>query len=346
MNILVLFYEFADYMLACYEELAIQLNCNVIIVKYPVNKEAPFQFNSKNPAISFYDKPDIENLLKFSKEINPSLLIVCGWKDKQYQEVADFFSTKIKVVLAFDNKWKGTFKQQIGRLYSRAVLKNRFHYCFVPNIEQEKFALKLGFNNQKIIKGLYCCNYEIFNSFSKGFDEIRKQNKNKTFLYVGRYYDYKGILEIWKAFIDLSNEIEHDWQLMCIGTGDEKPVEHDKIKHIGFVQPSDLPKYLSQASVFVMPSRRDAWGVALHEMTTCGFPVIVSDQVGAIVQFFEEGKNGYSFKTPNTDELKNCMKKMINLSNEEIFQMGNYSKKLASTLTPAIWASRLAKLVD
>ena len=34
--------------------------------------------------------------------------------------------------------------------------------------------------------------------------ESKRKNFPKKFIYVGRYYDFKGIQELWKAFVTIS----------------------------------------------------------------------------------------------------------------------------------------------
>ena len=47
---------------------------------------------------------------------------------------------------------------------------------------------------------------------------------------------------MWNAFVKWQQNNPSDWELWCVGTGDEweNKVEHDKIKHFGFIQPSKM----------------------------------------------------------------------------------------------------------
>ena len=110
--------------------------------------------------------------------------------------------------------------------------------------------------------------------------------------------------ELWQAFVELQTEQPNEWELWCLGIGDIKPIEHPKIKHFGFVQPKDLATYTSQTGVFVLPSRFEPWGVVVHEFAASGFPLLLSNQVGAKEQFLQETKNGFEFKSENVSGLK------------------------------------------
>jgi glycosyltransferase involved in cell wall biosynthesis len=50
---------------------------------------------------------------------------------------------------------------------------------------------------------------------------------------------------------------------------------------MGFVEPSDIPKYFNSASAFLLTSRYDGWGVVINEAMAAGLPLIVTNTCGA-----------------------------------------------------------------
>ena len=173
----------------------------------------------------------------------------------------------------------------------------------------------------------------------------KKQNMPHRFLYVGRYVEHKGIFEMWKAFIELQNEQETDWELWCLGTGDqwENRIEYKKIKHIGFVQPSEMQKYLEQSSVYILPSKFEPWGVTVQEFAVSGFPILVSDAVGSKEKFLNG--NGFSFEAGNINAMKVAMKKIMDASPQKLLEMGQRSHELGMSLTPEIWSKNLLSVL-
>jgi glycosyltransferase involved in cell wall biosynthesis len=107
---------------------------------------------------------------------------------------------------------------------------------------QKKYALKLGFDESRIIEGVYSADYDYFNKQFEDTIDKKKANLPHRFLYVGRYIERKGIKELWNAFIKLKEETGTDWELWCCGTGplEDQRVEHPQIKHFGFVQPEQM----------------------------------------------------------------------------------------------------------
>lgn len=345
MNFLFLYTELADYVVNCCKELS--KKGKVHIVRWPVNKEAPFQFDFGSQ-LNIYDKNSYTNeqLAQLIEKINPSVIICSGWIDKDYLKLVKPYFRKIPTVITLDTKWNGSLKQHAASILSRAYITNRFSHIWVPGQAQVQYARKLGFSPDKIRTGFYCCDLEKFNtSYKKNFEK-KIQSFPKRFLFVGRYYDFKGVNELWEAFIQLSNETKHEWELWCLGAGSVTPREHPKIKHMGFVQPSALDEIIAQCGVFILPSRFEPWGVVVQEYAASGFPLLLSKEVGANESFLEEGKNGYLFDKEKVTEIKNAFKKMLSLEHDQLIKMGQHSHHLAQKISPEQWSATLEDLVN
>lgn len=68
------------------------------------------------------------------------------------------------------------------------------------------------------------------------------------------------------------------------------------------VDPGDPVRYYKVASLFVLPSVHDAFGIVVPEAMAAGLPVIVSDNAGAH-EIIEDGKNGFIFPSGDTQRL-------------------------------------------
>ncbi|MFN8230629.1 MAG: glycosyltransferase [Bacteroidia bacterium] len=344
MKFLFLYTEIADYFLACCTELS--KYGEVHVIRWPVNKEAPFQFHQQNN-IKIYNRNDynLVQLKNLTQSINPTVIICSGWIDKDYLKVSKSFFKKIPTVLTCDTHWRGDLKQKLAVVLSKFTLLKTFSHAWVPGEQQFTYVNKLGFKTSLISKGFYSCNYTKFETIFQNNKLEKSENFPHKFLYVGRYYDFKGLSELWQAFIELQKENPNDWELWCLGTGDLKPVNHPKIKHFGFVQPNDLESYLKQTGVFILPSRYEPWGVVVHEFATAGFPLLISNAVGAKQQFLIEGKNGFSFNHSSVNSIKTTLNKIIQLSNSELCNMANVSNQNAKKITPITWVNTLISIV-
>lgn len=344
-KILFLYTEIATYFTACIDELSRYAEIHVI--RYPVNREAPFEFKTDNSAINFYERNNFscEKLFKLVNFINPDAIFCSGWIDKDYLKVCKLYFKKIPTVLCMDTKWKGNVKQRLATLAAPFLIKNKFSHAWVPGNAQKQFALKLGIYESKIKLGYYCADTNYFTNCYLSFKETKAKSYPKRLLYVGRYYDFKGITDLWEAFVQLHAEQSIDWELWCLGTGDIKPIEHNKIKHFGFVQPNELNEYIQQCGAFVLPSRFEPWAVVVHEFAAAGMPLILSSEVGAKELFLKEGENGYEFKSENISDLKEKLKKLFNLSNESLNLMSECSNTLSQQLTIEKWSSTALEII-
>lgn len=344
MRLLVLYEELAPYFLVCINQLSEKYGVVVHVVRKAVNKEAPFEFSPKN--LMFYNREEYSNqqLFELVKHINPDAIFCGGWAYKPYLNIVAK-NKNIPAIVGFDNKWAGSFKQIIARLIFPFKITRLFQYAFVPDYEQVVFAKNIGFSDASIFTGAYCCDFNLFYDQYLSNLAAKKQQFPKRFIFVGRYYEFKGIKDLWAAFIELQHEMPNEWELWCLGVGDIEPIKHDKIKHFGFVQPKDLPTFIKDTGVFVLPSHFEPWGVVVHEYAAAGFPIICSDEVGARVAFVENGVNGYIYRSGDVSALKDCMKKIITASGQDLLQMGSKSVEKAKTNTPEIWADTLMRMM-
>lgn len=345
MTFLFLYTEIAEYFLACCKELA--KDGDVHVIRWPINKEAPFQFQ-ENHSLKIYSKSDydVTQLKQLVATINPDVIICSGWIDKDYLKITKKYFKKIPTIMTCDTHWNGSLKQRLATVISRFTLLNIFSHAWVPGQIQKQYVLNLGFKEPNIQTSFYSCDLNHFESIYQSQKAQKQTQFPKRFLYVGRYYEFKGIKELWQAFIELQNEQANDWELWCLGIGDIEPINHPKIKHFGFVQPKDLATYTAQTGVFILPSRFEPWGVVVHEFAASGFPLLLSDAVGAKEQFLEESKNGYTFKSQEVSDLKKALKKIISSSEKDLQVMSVHSNQLAQLISPKKWTDNLLKMAQ
>ena len=345
MRILFLYTELAQYFMTCLETLSEKNIHDIHVVRMEVNPEAPFNFQLPQ-GIHFYDRTSLQNkqLSDLADKINPEIIYCSGWKDKAYLKVCKKYKSKIPVILGFDNQWTGSVRQRLASWLSPIMIKRYFSHCWIPGEPQYQFAKAIGFDDNHILKGVYSCDYDYFNSLHKKYIHSKEKSFPHRFIYVGRYYDFKGVQELWKAFFELKSKGDSDWELWCLGTGSIPPVQHDSIKHFGFIQPDEMEQFIAETGVFIMPSQFEPWGVALHEFAAAGFPLIASDAVGSASLFLKQGLNGFIFKAGDKEDLKKTMNKIIMMSDKELLEYGERSSVYASFLTPDKWADTLLRI--
>lgn len=332
-----LYTELAEYIMACLEALELAGH-HIDVVRWPVNNEAPFEFR-KLSRTTFYERAQFndQSLTDWLNTLKPDVVICSGWMDRGYVKAVANIQFQCAKVMAFDNHWMGDARQRIGALYARFKFTRHFTHAWVPGAPQVPFARKLGFAKTNIATGFYCADTAAFSAFYAMRPE-RQTTLPERFIFIGRYVDFKGVFELWSAFSALRQDAPH-WELLCIGTGDRfnDRLEMPNLYHIGFVQPANLPHFLEQAGVFVLPSHKEPWGVVVHELAAAGFPMICSDRVGAATTFVTENENGFIVPANNENALLAAMKKMTELSPQERARMGQRSHALAQKITLEKW---------
>jgi glycosyltransferase involved in cell wall biosynthesis len=344
-NYLFFYTELAQYFLSCVEKLA-ESNCEIYIYHWPINKEAPFQFNQLPQNVHLIDREKLD--IDFIKnEISPNVVFVGGWADKGYLSCIKKLHHQIPSVLLMDNQWKFSVKKILAVIFGRFFLNQLFSNIWVPGKVQYEYAKKLGFKEAQIKTGFYSADVSYFNAIYEENRQLKEKQFPKVFLYVGRYVKHKAIFEMWRAFIQFQEESPNDWELWCIGTGEEfdNKIVHPKIKHIGFVQPNQLGEYIKNAGVYILPSHFEPWGVALHEFATAGMPLLCSHHVGAASQFLIDNKNGCLFDSTKVEDIKQSFIKISSKNSKELNDMGVVSNQLAQLITPERWAETAKSFV-
>jgi glycosyltransferase involved in cell wall biosynthesis len=270
--------------------------------------------------------------------------------DEGYNAVAKHWKDKKPTLLSLDNHYTGSIRQQIGRALSGFKLHNRFSHTWVPGKPQQLFAKKLGFKDDQILCGFYSADVDHFKDLYGNAISAKTKEFPHRFLYMGRYVDFKGVNELWDAFVEANSSLTESkkWELWCVGTGDlweERRID-DHIKHFGFMQPKELEAIIKNTGVFVLPSHKEPWGVVVHEMAVAGFPLLCSDKVGATSTFLEEGKNGFYFKNNSKEALREALTKVMTLADNELLKMGNESHAIGLKLNPKEWAETVLSVVE
>lgn len=283
-------------------------------------------------------------LLATVLEMAPDVLLVSGWQIPAYRYVARRIPYPCLRVLCMDNQWRGTAKQWLGAATRRRYLWPLFDVAFLPGDRQAVFARKLGFSGGRIWPGLYSCDHGRFAS-ARIAEGTEYPDGEAEFIYVGRLAAEKGIDTLATAYRLYREWSDMPWPLIVCGRG---PLE-DRIAVVpgvetrGFLQPSQLAPTLARAACLVLPSLLEPWGVAVHEATAAGVPVICSGACGAAPHLVEDGYNGYIVQSGDAPMLARAMLRCASLSPAERAAMGANGAQLSSRYTPERWAADLTR---
>ena len=161
-------------------------------------------------------------------------------------------------------------------------------------------------------KKIYCKFNPVYIPNGIDIDEFVEKVRNpvqlpdKSVLYIGRLSKEKGITVLLEAWKRVYKEIPSA-KLYIIGSGElenlAKVYEKFNVKLIGEVSHEEVPNWLYNASLFVLPSLMETgMPMAILEAMALKIPVIASN-IGGIPDIVIHGKTGFLVKPGSVNEL-------------------------------------------
>ena len=283
-RILFLVTELATYMARCMGELATLPDTAVGVVCVDPGVLAPYDLGEVTPegvAVYRYQSlPSRRLALELVSQFQPDVVVISGWQIPQYRYVARRVGKQTLRVLFMDNQWLATPKQLLGVATASVYVRPLFDVAFLPGERHAVFARKLGFAQHAIWRGMNSGDQPRF-AEALHARHLRRSEEGHSFLFVGRLVAEKGLRVLSEAYDLYRAGAAPPWRLVICGRG---PLEHlfegkPGVEMRGFIQPEALPDVFTEAGCLVMPSVFEPWGVAIHEATSAGLPVICTEPV-------------------------------------------------------------------
>lgn len=346
-NVVYLYSEVMPYAIAVMRALVQEHRCKVDCIFWDERKRTPF-LPTDEPGITFHKRSGFtkEKLIKFIEERNPPVMYIAGRMDEMYMQTVLHFRDKCHVVTGNDNQWVGSRKQRLAAILSTMLYKKYFEYFWVPGPRQYEFARRMGYPHDKIIFNLLTADDGIF---KKAYTDNREQKKKKyphNMVFAGRFAKTKGLDILVEAFAAARQEINSDWRLTLIGSGDVVVQPEAFIDVKGFMTGEQLAEDCLNWGVFCLPSKWEPWGVVIHEFTIAGIPILCSHGVGAGDTLVINNYNGLTFKTADVQDLKRAIVQFMGKTDDELLLMGDRGHELSKMISPSIAAFSLMSVVN
>jgi glycosyltransferase involved in cell wall biosynthesis len=218
----------------------------------------------------------------------------------------------------------------------RSYVNNVSKFVVPSKFYLEKFV-EWGFNREQFI---YIPNFIDVEKYQPDF------NAGKYFLYFGRLGHEKGLLTLLKAAASAKVP------LVIAGSGPEEEnlqrmaQEMDlEVKFLGYQSGEKLHSAICSARAVVLPSEwYENAPISILEAYALGVPVIGAD-IGGIPELIQEGKTGISFNSGSIDSLSQALRRIADLPDPEIEEMGrNACNWIKSEFTADLFRDRLLEL--
>ena len=157
------------------------------------------------------------------------------------------------------------------------------------------------------------------------------------FIFIGRLLKDKGIMEYLKASSEIISEkkgickfhvagyFDHG-NPSCLSESEIDPfIRSGAIEFLGYSH--NVPELIGSSTVVVLPSYREGMSKLLLEAASSGRPIIASDVPGCR-ELVKDRYNGFLCEPHSVASLKSAMLNMLGLSQQELVEMGERSRRM------------------
>ena len=151
-------------------------------------------------------------------------------------------------------------------------------------------------------------------------DFLRK--KTHRIVFIGKDFERKGGLILLEAFQLVRKEIPD--ASLCI-IGDIVRVNDSNIEVKGIISEKEVAKELEKASLFVLPTLKEPFGIAFLDAMSFGLPCIGTN-IRAIPEIIDDGKTGYLIPPGDSNALAMKMIELLK-DKEKAKRMGKEGQR-------------------
>ena len=180
-----------------------------------------------------------------------------------------------------------------------------------------------------------------------------KNEKEEYIFYAGSLKKWKGVDVLIKAMKYLPGE-----KLLIAGNGEEfsnlqnmvkKENLQDRIKFLGYIPHTEIPKFLSKAKILVLPNVEEDTSVftsplKLFEYMAAGKPIVASD-IPSLREILKHEENAYLVKPRNPIVLAEGIKKVL-YDKKLRRKISLKAKEEVKKYTYSIRAQKIKKLIE
>lgn len=243
----------------------------------------------------------------------------------------NFVTIPIAILMKILGKKIVYFIHNIEDFNIEAGFIRRFLLALYFNYFVDAIMVNTNYQKQKIAKlikkPIYVFSWGINSDKFKPL-KIEKENNKLRLLFVGRLNPVKKVEDIIKALSLTENKEQIDFWI--VGGGSKKYIdslklllEKEKInyKFFGFIPNLELPKFYSQADLFVNLRPDEAFGRVFIEAMAYGLPVVGRQSSAGPEELIKNNKNGFLIK--DEKELTSLLSRFVK-NRQEIEEMKKF----------------------
>lgn len=261
--------------------------------------------------------------------------------------------TKNRLIILVENhpKFLAGYGKNRGRKFNliRSLITSSANTIIASNFATRNYLIKdLKCSESKILTAPYLTSVRNSNS-------PKEQKTPRDFIQIvstGQAIKRKGFDYLIKEIALLPEAIKAKIKVKIIGDGEElenlitqskKAGLSKTITFTGKVSYDEITKELSDADIFVMPTRGDYRSLALFEALSAGLPLLGSCYDGSSEEVISPGENGEVFDPTSPGDLANKITDIITC--QKIDRYSQASKNISKNFTVEAAAITLAKAI-
>ncbi len=211
--------------------------------------------------------------------------------------------------LSETKKWLLTATQKLWMPIGRILLQSKYRIPYesadkVVVLSENYFTPYLYYAGLQQSKKMVAIGNSL--RFSQYIHPNEIISKEKTVIVVARFdEDTKRLSYALRSWREIEMDTKYsDWKLQLVGDGRDMPFYQYLVKKWGlmrveFTGQQNPQEYYRHASIFLMTSTAEGWGMVILEALQMGVPVIAMDSFGALHDMITNGYNGSI--VPNND---------------------------------------------
>lgn len=325
-----------------------------IISTYKLNRESAFIIDDKVKVKYLIEevKPNREewknalkkkNIINFIKETYKGLYCLFLRRKRTITAIKECNSDIIISTRVLFNNWLGKYGSKKAKKigwehnhhhgdikYIESVVKS---VKKLDNLVLVSSSLRQDYKNELKVKKYKCKSLYIPNVI----DNIPKdvsQLKGNRLISVGRFSREKGMPDLIDVF-KLLHEENSDLRLDLVGDGAQKNMIVDKIYeyHLedcvtvhGFLSKKEIDKLLNKASIYLMCSYTESFGIVLIEAMSHGLPCIAFSSAEGARDLIDNNINGYLIKDRDKEKMALKTIELLN-DRDKMLEIGLNNRK-------------------
>jgi glycosyltransferase involved in cell wall biosynthesis len=183
----------------------------------------------------------------------------------------------------------------------------------------------------------------------KYIDSVGHYPRKKNIIYTGRLVPQKNVDMLIRAYSMLPEDMRKEYSLQIVGDGSERAnlmkLAADLNVRVSFTgkleRHEDVIEAIKESEIYVLPSRRESFGISVIEAMCCATPVISTATEGPS-DYIKNGEAGFLTPVGNVNSMADRLRTLI--ENRELLR--KFSRSGRAVAEQYDWDNIIKRIAD